>query len=220
MSEFPAYEAALLRAAHRRYGWRRWRPRVAVALVAAAVAGVVLLVARPEPADIERPAAWKSYDVRNYGVDVSLPPGWELAPTTLTPYLQDPHEILSATTFAPGVPRESCAMFPAVALERLQPKDALVSVRERGKGSPPFVPRQARFVPDPSGAAAQIAAGCIGRPVSGALSVTNFSVGPRNLSVLVVLGSGASPAVRGEAVQIVERLRFDARYVPWWPFSG
>ena len=108
MSEFPAFEASLLRAAHRRYGWRRWRPRVAFALVAAAAAGVMLLlVARPRRAirSGSRRRRWKTVSVPAYGVDVSLPEGWQIAPRSLTPHLLDPREIVTATTFAPGTHR-------------------------------------------------------------------------------------------------------------------
>jgi hypothetical protein len=222
MTEFPSLEASLLRAARRRYGWRRWRPRVAVAVAAAALAGVVLLVARPATPDVERQAApgWTTTNVPRYGLSISLPDGWRLAPRSLTPYLGDPREIASATTFAPGTPVERCAMFPVAALERLTPTDALVSVQERGAGSPALAPRPARFQPAAQTDSARIAATCLGRPVAGTLTYTSFSDGPRNLAVLMVVGSSASARVRGQAVAIVDRMRFSPTFVPSWPFSG
>jgi hypothetical protein len=220
MSEFPAFEASLLRAAHRRYGWRRWRPPIAVALVAAAAAGVMLLlVARPAPRADERPAAprWEHHSVPRYGLDLSLPEGWRLAPRTLTPHLLDPHEILSASTFAPGAPVEGCAMLPAAALQRMRRTDALVTVQERGKGSPGFAPRPGRF-----GVASftPVLVTCAGPAFAGSVGRADFSAGPRNLSALVALGADASPRVRDEAYAILDRISFDPGYVPWWRFAG
>lgn len=220
MSEFPVFEASLLRAAHRRYGWRRWRPRIAVALVAAAAAGVMLLlVARPTPPNDE--VAWTATNVTRYGVEVSVPAGWHVAPVSLTPHLRDPHEIVSATTFATGAPIERCAQLPAAALRRMSATDALVSVQERGKGSPANAPRPLRFanatfVP----VSPIIVRPCAGAAFSGSLTMADFSDGPRNLTALVAFGANASPTVRGDAYAILDRMRFDPGYMPWWPFAG
>ena len=216
MSEFPALEASLLRAAHRRYGWRRWRPRVAIALVAAAAAGVTLLLAaRPQPVEREHTATprWERYSVPRYGVDVSLPPGWHLAAQTLTPRLLDPREIVSATTFAPGAPIAGCAMFPAAAIRRMGPTDALVSVQERGRGSPRGVQRLMPDTPRLN------LADCVGA-FGGSLTWTDLGHGPRNLTALVAFGAGASRTVRGDAYAILDRMRFDPGYVPSWSFGG
>ncbi len=213
MSEFPLYEAALVRAAHRRYGWRRWRPRVVLAVAAAALAGVVLLVARPAPPDDERAATprWTTVAVPRYGVDVSLPEGWKLASASLTPHLLDPHEILTAATFTP-VPRASgCSHFPSA---RLGSGDALVSVQERARAAA-FAPRPRRFTPVPiSPITTRIVQQCVLSPAT--VSYEEFSDGLRNFHALVVLDPRASPAVRVQAYAILDRLRFDPRFVPWW----
>jgi hypothetical protein len=213
MSEFPVFEASLLRAAHRRYGWRRWRPRVAVALVAAAAAGVMLLlVARPAPRSDE--VAWSTVNVSRYGVDVSVPAGWQIAPRSLTPYLVDPREIVTATTFVPVAPAHPCAQWPAVALG---PGDALVTVTERA-GVTTFAPRPRRFEPVPtSPLTARLVQDCVG---PGTVSYQDFSDGFRNFHALVVIDPRASPRVRVEAYQILDRLRFDQRFEPWWRKAG
>jgi hypothetical protein len=220
MTEFPAFEASLLRAAHRRYGWRRWRPRVAVALVAAAAAGVMLLVvARPAPPNDE--VAWSTSSIARYGVDVSVPAGWKIAPRSLTPHLVDPHEIVCVTTFAPGAPIETCAQLPAAALRRMRATDALVTVQERGKGSPVNAPRPSRFASATFVPVSEIVARpCAGPAFAGTLTMAGFSDGPRNLTALVAFGADASPSVRGDAYAILDRMRFDPRYMPWWPFAG
>jgi hypothetical protein len=218
VSEFPALEASLLRAARRRYGWRRWRPRVAVAVAAAALAGVVLLVARPAaPADVERPAApaWKTVPVPRYGATVSLPEGWSLARASLTPHLLDPHEILTAITPSVTPVQRNCAQFPAVALG---PDAALVTIQERA-GATAFAPRPARFRDTPvSPITARMVQACVGGP--GAVSYQSFSDGTRNFNALVVIAPSATSRVRGEAYAILDRLRFDQSFVPWWPAAG
>jgi hypothetical protein len=220
VSEFPAFEASLLRAAHRRYGWRRWRPRIAFALVAAGAAGVLLLLAaRPEPPDREVP--WTTTAAARYGVDVSVPAGWRVATASLTPHLVDPREIVSATTFAPGKPLESCAMLPAAALRRMSATDALVTVQERGKGSPANAPRplhfaNATFVP----VSPVVARPCAGPAFAGSVRMADFSDGARNLTALVAFGADASPRVRVQAYAILDRMRFAPDFVPWWSFAG
>jgi hypothetical protein len=216
MSEFPAFEASLLRAAHRRYGWRRWRPRVAVAVAAAAAAGVVLLVARPAaPDDLERQATWSTISVPRYGVDVSVPAGWQVVPRSLTPHLLDPREIVTATTFAPVESARPCTMFPAVTVGS---GDALVTLQERARGSS-FAPRPRSFAPVPaSPVTATIVQRCLGNP--GAVSYQDFSDGFRSFHALVVIDPRAPARVRVEAYEILDRLRFDQSFVPWWPAAG
>ena len=217
MSEFPAFEAALLGAARRRYGWRRWRPRAAGAVIAAAAAGVVLLVARPAAPDVEVPAGthWTTTGVSRYGLVVSLPAGWRLARQSLTPRLTDPREIMTATTFpAVPVPR-ACTAFPAVALG---PGDALVSVQERS-GASRFPARPRRFGPAPmSPIGLRMANACVGG--AGEVSYQDFSDGLRNFHALVVVDTRATPLVRDQAYGILDRLRFDPRFVPWWRGAG
>lgn len=217
MSEFPVFEASLLRAAHRRYGWRRWRPRIVVALVAAAAAGVTLLLVQPAPRDPEHVArpAWRTLTVPAYGVDVSLPSGWQIAPRSLTPHLLDPHEILTATTFPPVPSTRRCSAFPSVTVG---PGDALVSVQERaGRGG--FAPRPQRFGPVPiSPVTARLVQTCVGSP--GMVSWQDYSDGFRNFHALVVVDPSATAQVRDEAYAILDRLRFDQDFVPWWRPSG
>jgi hypothetical protein len=213
MSEFPAFEASLARAAHRRYGWRRWRPRIAFTLAAAAAAGVMLLlVARPAPRDDE--VAWSKVNVARYGVDVSVPAGWQVATASLTPRLGDPREILTATTFSPVVPAHPCAQWPAVTLG---PGDALVTVQERA-GRIAFAPRPQRFEPVPtSPITARLVQACVG---TGTVDYQDFSDGLRNFHALVVVAPRASARVRAQAYEILDRLRFDHGFVPWWRPAG
>jgi hypothetical protein len=213
VSEFPAVEAALLGAARRRYGRRRRRPRAAGAVIAAAAAGVVLLVARPAAPDLEVPAdaRWTTTSVPRYGLSVSLPAGWRLARQSLTPHLYDPREIMTATTFpAVPVPR-ACTVFPAVALG---PGDALVSVQERSRPYR-FALRPRRFAPAPVGPiAGRMVNACVGG--AGEVSYQDFSDGLRSFHALVALDARASARVRDQAYAILDRLRFDPRFVPWW----
>ena len=205
MSEFPAYEAALLQAARRRYGWRRWRLRGAAALVTAAAAAVALLLARPAQPDVEVPAS-TPVNVAKYGVATRLPAGWQLAGASLTPHLVDPAEILTAATFTP-VRRATlgCASLPAVAMGA---SDALVTVQEWRQVTP-AAPRPKRFVYHQSAPAfVRMVQGCItGAAVP---SVDTFSVGARSFISIVVLAPDTTRAVRLQALQILDRLRFTA----------
>ena len=74
-----------------------------------------------------------------------VPAGWELAGESLTPSLTNPVEILLASTIEDVRPtRGACAHQPVGALERMGPRDALVTVQER-YGEPRFIARPQHF---------------------------------------------------------------------------
>jgi hypothetical protein len=126
--------------------------------------------------------------------------------TRVDALLVDPYEILTAATFAP-VRRATigCASLPAVTMQAGQ---ALVTVQERRAGIV-ATPRPQRFVMHPSSPAfAQMIEGCI--PGAAVPSVDNFSEGSRAFTSIVVLAPGTTHAVRVQALQILDRLRFTA----------
>ncbi len=173
---------------------------------------MLLLVARPAPPNDE--VAWSTTSVARYGVDVSVPAGWHIAPRSLTPHLTDPREIVTATTFPPVTSARACTQWPDV---RLGPGDALVTVQERA-GRIAFAPRPRRFEPVPvSPITARLVQSCVG---GGSVDYQDFSDGFRNFHALVVIDARASAQVRVEAYQILDRLRFDQGFVPWWRSAG
>ncbi len=70
-----------------------------------------------------------------HGITVTLPAGWRRAPSSLTPHLTDPHEVVAVGTYDLRYRRTDCAQIPGSALEDLGATDAFVTVQERGRGS-------------------------------------------------------------------------------------
>ena len=66
-----------------------------------------------------------------YGVIVTYPSGWALAPETLTPTLTDPSEVFALGTYPLRPGGSGCAQFPTNAIEDLGPTDALVWLADR-----------------------------------------------------------------------------------------
>jgi hypothetical protein len=152
--------------------------------------------------------------VRQYGLAVSLPPGWRLAPRTLT-HLVDPREIMTATTLGTVALTRSCTPFPAVRLAR---GGAVVTLEERA-GGVVFARRPRRFAPTPaSPVVVDAVRACLG--ASAAVSLIDFSDGARSFEAIVVVDARASASVRNQAFAILDRLRFDQSFVPWWPAAG
>jgi hypothetical protein len=155
-----------------------------------------------------------------HGLSVRLPQGWNLATTDLTPHLVDPREELSVATFPLNYSPAPCAQFPVRALEDLGPRDALVTLQERGldPGSswPDFPQRPNAFGPQLGGEA----------DVRGCLPSARFtdhwfgfSDSGRHFHVLVVFGLDAPVAVRAQAWRILDSLRVNPRVRPDWRAS-
>ena len=100
--------------------------RIAWLGVALAIAGCGTVAATP------RPAHAPLREVREHGLTVELPRGWQVATENLTPDLVDPREELSVATFPLRYRPTACAHVPGSALEDLGPGDAFVSLQERG----------------------------------------------------------------------------------------
>jgi hypothetical protein len=201
-------------------------PRVIFATVAVvAVLGVGVMFVRDVGGDsgpARRDIDWSAFEITRYGLSGALPSGWHLASSTQTPRLHDPREVMTAATFALGTPAGRCNHLPAGAVAAMGATDALVSVQERGRGAPvsDFRPRPARFaVPEPSRREETIQQ-CVDAPVSARVSRDAFSDGARAFHVLVVLGENAPPAVEAQALEILNRLRFDQVFRPNWDFAG
>ena len=164
-------------------------------------------------ADRERPAAVEapqpiSIRSEEHGFTAELPPGWHLAPRTLTPELSNPVEILSAGTVAGAKPEQGpCAHIPVGALERMGPEDAFVTVQER-YGEPEFPARPPRFTLPPRSDDTDAEA-CVSDPQRLEFHWFGFRDAGRGFHVLVVLGRDAPPERRREAEALLDSLRFD-----------
>src|SRR4051794_5372495 len=104
------------------------RRRIPVMRIALALSVLVLLAAcgADDPA---RPLATPtSVTVSGRGVSVTLPAGWQAAPSSLTPHLDDPREVLAVGTYPLRYRELDCAHVPTSALADLGPTDAFVTV--------------------------------------------------------------------------------------------
>ena len=205
--------------------WVAARSRsVAIATRASGLAACILAAAVALPACGHRPHApppGRAVDEAAHGIAFELPPGWQRATVSLTPRLTDPREVLTVATFPLRYRRTGCAQFPSSALEDLGPRDALLTVQERGLDPsstwPDFPPRPAQFGPSLGGPSE--ASAC----APGARFTDHwfaFADGDRHFHVLVAFGPAAPAAVKRQAWGILESLRIDPRVRPDWRSSG
>jgi hypothetical protein len=194
--------------------------RAFVIVFAAAAAALVGIALAGEPAPQREPSWTTSTDVA-HGFTLSLPPGWQRAPESLTPRLTEPRERFSAGTFSLRYVKGDCNHVPDGALRALGPRDAFVTLLERGRGaeSTEFEPRPRRFA---SVAAADRQGDSIicGRDTTGRIEFwMPFRDAGRSFYALVVLGRDAPDGIRDQAFAVLDRLRFDPDVRPGWPAS-
>jgi hypothetical protein len=189
--------------------------RCVVLLAVALVAGCGAAVSAP------RQAPAPLIEVREHGLTVGLPEGWQAATESLTPHLVDPREELSVATFPLRYRPTACAHVPGSALEDLGPGDAFVSLQERGLDPgatwPDFPARPAHFGPELGGSSE--ARDC----TPGAQFIDHwfgFTDGGRHFHVRVAFGPQASADVQRQAWAILDGLRVDPAVVPDWRSSG
>jgi hypothetical protein len=189
----------------------RLRFLIVFALTAAAIA--LAAAARGQPAG-------GRFANSTYGFSVRLPSGWQRAPSSMTPHLTDPREILSAATFPLRYRDVGCAHTPSGALEDLGPTDALVTVLERGRGGSRqgFPQRPVHFGPH-EGVPSE-ASQCVSRPARFTDRVISFRDGRRRFYALIAFGPRVSLRTRGEAFTLLDSLRFDPARRPSWRDSG
>jgi hypothetical protein len=146
---------------------------------------------------------------RQHRFAVRLPAGWELASRSLTPTLSpNPVEILSAGTLRDMQPREgSCGHMPIGAIERMGPRDALVTVFERYGGAR-FPDRPAHFaLPDRTEQGDATA--CTHTATRLDEYWFDFRDADRGFHVLAVFGRDAPRERRKQALALLDSLRFE-----------
>jgi len=173
----------------------RWR--------CALLAAVLLAGCESEPGPLSLPVS--SAEHRYTAV---LPAGWKLAGESLTPTLTNPVEILFASTIDDVRAAEgACAHMPVGGLERMGPRDALVTVQER-YGEPRFAARPERFALE-----GRVDHGGGGTCAEGEAQLEeywfDFSDANRGFHVLVAFGPEAPAARREEALTLLDSLRFE-----------
>ena len=155
-----------------------------------------------------------------HGLTIRLPVGWQAATTSLTPHLVDPREEMSVGTFPLRYRRGLCAQFPSGTLEGLGPRDAFITLQERGRNPGSrwldFPPRPRRFGPS-LGDGSEVE-DCV-KPARFTDHWFSFSDDGRHFNALVVLGLQASSQVQQEAWEVLDSLRVDPRVQPDWQAS-
>jgi len=178
----------------------RWWP---VLLVLALGAGC----ADEQPAR-GRAAPARPFSSAAHGFTAAIPAGWEVAPRSLTPHLDNPVEILSTGTVRDLRPAKGrCAHVPVGALERMRPDDVFVSVQER-YGEPRFPARPARFSLPSTGSHTD-AEECARNGARLDIHWFGFREVRRGFHVLVALGREAPVERRKEALALLDSLRFE-----------
>ena len=150
---------------------------------------------------------WVSFQSVRYHYRVSYPSTWHRASQSLTPYLSDPHEILTVGSGPLPVGGERCAQAPVNALEGVGATGALVSIQERaaanaGTGFPPR-PSSFRLHSEP----VEISA-CLAPTRRPRLYSIRFRDHGRYFYALVALGPAATTRTRDDALRVLDGLRF------------
>jgi hypothetical protein len=183
---------------------RWWPALLVIALVAACGADGERRQVAGTPTSV--PGTPTSVPERDFTFD--LPDGWHLSSESQTPELTQPVEILSAGTVPFGRPDEgSCAHMPVSALERIGPRDALVTVLER-YGSPVF-PRRPEPLTLPPRSEGMDAETCARNGGQLDIHWFGFRDAGRGFHVLVAFGREAPAARRDEAVDLLDSLSFE-----------
>jgi|SRR5919109_3055143 hypothetical protein len=174
------------------------------------------------PARNSTPPAWTAYQSAKWGFEVRFPRSWRRATEPVTPKLTEPREVLSVGTFPLRYRPTNCEAFAGSVRGDLGPRDAFLTVQERGYDEASewldFPPRPERFRPAQDNAK-DPEPGCGDRPGSD-VRWFNFTDAGRHFHVLVVLGSDAASPVGAGAWRILNTLRFDPNVKPDWPASG
>jgi hypothetical protein len=149
------------------------------------------------------------FESREHRFTAALPAGWEWASRSLTPTMSpNPIEILTAGTVRGMQPLDgSCGHMPMGAIERMGPRDALVSVFER-YGVARFPDRPARFaLPD------RIEHGDAMTCADTATRLDDywfdFRDVDRGFHVLIVFGRDVPRERREQALALLDSLRFE-----------
>ena len=168
------------------------------------------------------PRDWTTYRSAEWGYTVSFPTSWQRAKSPVVARLSEPREILSLGTFRLRHRPTNCEAFAGSAREDLGPRDAFLTIQERGYDRASqwldFPPRPKRFRPTPE-TMKDFEPECGDRPGAD-VRWFNFTDAGRHFHTLVVSGPDAPAELRRDAWRIVNTLRLDPSVNPDWPASG
>ncbi len=152
-----------------------------------------------------------------HGLSVRYPATWHRAPSSLTPHLVDPVEILSLGTYPlrPG-PAGSCAQVPVAALRAAGPRDVFLTLQERVVSDHAHFPPRTRPLAIGPALRTEVR-GCVGRHAAWTEHLTSFSDAGRQFSLLTIVGDAATPARRAELQAVLDSLRVTPGHAPSLP---
>lgn len=180
--------------------------RSALLVVACLLAGCGGGTAHPTASP---PTGWTVFHDVGNRLTVRFPSSWHRAGSVLTPYLSDPHEILTLGTSAlRSGPRESCAQLPVAAMRAAGAHDVLLTIQERrDPEAAGFADRARPFALGPADASE--AGGCVGSPRPWHSYWVSFTDAGRAFHLLAIVGDRAPPARVAELHQVLDSLRFE-----------
>jgi hypothetical protein len=169
---------------------------------------------RPAPAAAEAAAGMTRFTDERRGFEVTFPSAWMRADTVLTPALGDPREILSVGTVEPVANGRSspCAQHPVETMARVGPRDAFVTIQERGNQLSsemrPGPPQLGAVAPDDSELPA-----CLGRDAPFRTYWMPFELGGRGFYANAALGDDAPRELRAELQAVLDSFAVPASVV-------
>ena len=174
------------------------RRAAAIAALAAVAAGLVVSGVSGSGSSL------RTYASDRYAFEGRLPPGWLRAGDRLVPLIS-PREVLSVGTFPmPAGGGGNCGREPVVAIRRMRPGDALISIQEyvvtkrmRPELTRTFPPKDEQLDLD------ELRAGRISR------ATVPFSEAGRAFDALVYFRGRPSPGLRREASRVLGELVFE-----------
>lgn len=172
------------------------------------------------PASATALPGWTTHVDAEHGYSIGVPLSWHRATERMS-RISEPRELVSLATVPLGWHETDCEAFAGAAAVGMGPRDAAVTVWERGfdTGSEwlDFPARPQRFGP---GTDAEPAGSGCGEPSGTTIHSRNFTDAGRHLHALVRIGPEAPATTRAEAWRILDSLRLDPGYTPSWPASG
>ena len=151
---------------------------------------------------------WTTYESDDHDFAVSYPPEWFKADESLTPYLEDPAEIVSVGTFSLAPGPSECAQFAGHAMGEMNAGDALVSFQESSG------PLEGRYVVARPETPFSFESGyetdaqeCVSDPVPFADRLIPFTYGGRSFYAYAAWGEDVSAATKQDVLSVIESFK-------------
>ena len=147
------------------------------------------------------------------GVSLTLPAGWTRATSSMTPYLEDPHEVAAVASFPLKGPASGAAcdaQVPVAGVQPLAATDAFIWIVEwdtSGRFAPQYPAHSAPPRPDHFDLTAMSTFDCsatVPDTPGATFRTTSFSDRDRQFQVFVALGRDALSAREGQILSVLD----------------